>query len=133
MSGCQIKFTIEIIDIIWYNLFRLFGGGNYGIIGTSNNNQGAPVITINNETSNFTENKEYLITSNSSGGQGLSTNGSGIINETISENSFPSSESKWIFESAGGSNYYIKNASNGKYLYVSYVSQSGGRRLGRWK
>ena len=112
---------------------NVFGGGNYGIIGTSNNNQGAPVITINNETSNFTENKEYLITSNSSGGQGLSTNGSGIINETISENSFPSSESKWIFESAGGSNYYIKNASNGKYLYVSYVSQSGGRRLGRWK
>ena len=104
---------------------NVFGGGNYGIIGGSTTDSGEPVIEINDETASFTTNKEYIISTSTSGGSGLTSSGSGITNATISNTSIPSSESQWIFESASGSDYYIKNASSGQYLYVSNVSSSG--------
>ena len=103
---------------------NVFGGGNYGTIGGSSSDTGADLIEITNETSSFTTDKEYLITNSSSGGNGLKANGTSLTNESISTKSIPTDTSKWIFESAGGSTYYIKNASTGSYLYLS-VSSSG--------
>ena len=103
---------------------NVFGGGNYGTIGGSSSDTAVDLIEITNETSSFTTNKEYLITNSSSGGNGLKANGTSLTNESISTKSIPADNTKWIFESASGSTYYIKNASTGSYLYLS-VSSSG--------
>ncbi len=101
---------------------NVFGGGNYGTIGSSSNNTGAEVIDLKNETSSFTTNKEYLITNSSNGGNGLKANGTSVANEAISAKSIPGDGTKWIFESANGGDYYIKNASTGSYLYMRITS-----------
>lgn len=101
---------------------NVFGGGNYGTIGSSSNNTGAEVIDLKNETSSFTTNKEYLITNSSNGGNGLKANGTSVANEAISAQSIPGDGTKWIFESANGGYYYIKNASTGSYLYMRITS-----------
>ena len=100
---------------------NIFGGGNYGIIG-SPDIQGPGMITFINESSNFTTNKEYLITTSSYGGNGLSTNNSSLTNETMSTQAIPSNLSKWVFENYSGNQYYIKNASTGEYIYIENVS-----------
>ena len=102
---------------------HVFGGGNYGIIGSSNI-QGPDVIEFHDETSRFTENIEYLITTSSSGENGLSISGNQLGNQYMSTATIPSDTSKWIFERESGNNYYIKNASTGQYIYVSDVSGS---------
>ena len=102
---------------------NVFGGGNYGIIG-SLNIQGPDVIEFHDETSSFTENKEYLITTSSSGGNGLSISGNQLGNQYMSTATIPSDTSKWIFERESGNNYYIKNASTGQYIYISDVNGS---------
>ena len=103
---------------------NVFGGGNYGIIGGASDDTSADLIELTNETSSFTTNKEYLITNSSNGGNGLKASGTSLENESISTKSIPGDGTKWIFESAGGSSYYIKNSSTGNYLYLS-VSSSG--------
>lgn len=103
---------------------NVFGGGNYGVIGASNDVQGAEVIILNNETSNFTADKEYLITTSASGGNGLSVTGTNLANQTISTATIPNSSSQWIFESASGNEYYLKNVSTGMYMYVESTSSS---------
>ena len=100
---------------------NVFGGGNYGIIGSSNI-QGPDIIEFHDETSSFTENKEYLITTSSSGENGLVVSGNQLGNQYMSTATIPSDTSKWIFERESGNNYYIKNASTGQYIYVSSVS-----------
>ena len=100
---------------------NVFGGGNYGIIGSSNI-QGPDIIEFHDETSSFTENKEYLITTSSSGENGLVVSGNQLENQYMSTATIPSDTSKWIFERESGNNYYIKNASTGQYIYVSSVS-----------
>ena len=80
---------------------------------------GKSVIKLNNESSNFTVNKEYLISTSPTSGDGISTDGYNVTNESISTTAIPSDYSKWIFESAGGNNYYIKNAMTGGYLYLT--------------
>ena len=74
---------------------------------------------MNNESANFTVNKEYLIATSTTSGDGISTDGYNITNESISTSSIPSDSAKWIFENAGGNNYYIKNAITGGYLYLT--------------
>ena len=101
---------------------NVFGGGNYGIIGSPSGTTGPAIIDLRNESSTFTTNKEYLITNSSTGGKGLKANGTSIANEDISASSIPSDSAKWVFESAGGTNYYIKNASNNEYLYLRVSS-----------
>ena len=112
---------------------NVFGGGNYGIIGSPSGTTGPAIIDLRNESSTFTTNKEYLITNSSTGGKGLKANGTSIANEDISASSIPSDNAKWVFESAGGTNYYIKNASNNEYLYLrvssSWWSTTGSLEL----
>ena len=102
---------------------NVFGGGNYGIIGSSNIQQPG-IITFFNETSNFTTNKEYLITTSNYGENGLSKNNNSLSNESMSTQSIPSDSSKWIFESSGNQ-YYIKNALTGQYIYIENVIEDG--------
>lgn len=101
---------------------NVFGGGNYGIIGSTDTAQGADILTFNNETSNFTTNTEYLITTLASGGNGLSASGTSLSNETMSTAVEPSASSKWVFENYSGNQYYIKNASTGAYIYISNIN-----------
>lgn len=112
---------------------NIFGGGNYGIIGSPSGSTGPAVIDLRNETSTFTTDKEYLITNSSTGGRGLKANGTGVTNEDISVSAIPSDSTKWIFESAGGTNYYIKSVSTGEYLYLrvssSWWSTTGSLEL----
>ena len=108
-------------DAIIHN--NVFGGGNYGIIG-SQNVQGASILEFKNETSNFTANTEYLITTSTSGENGLSASGNSLTNEGISTAVEPSARSKWIFENYSGNQYYIKNASTGQYIYISRINSS---------
>ena len=104
---------------------NVYGGGNYGIIGEKDSNQDAgEVIEITNETSNFTANKEYFITTASTGGNGFSVSGTSLTNQTISTTIMPNDSGKWIFEHVSGDEYYLKNATNGMYLYVENVSGS---------
>ena len=102
---------------------NVFGGGNYGIIG-STNIKGHDLVKFNDETSNFTTDTEYLITTSSSGENGLTISGSSLGNESITTASKPSDSSKWIFEQSSGNKYYIKNAETGQYLYISSTSGS---------
>lgn len=102
---------------------NVFGGGNYGIIG-STNIKGPDLVKFNDETSNFTTDTEYLITTSSSGENGLTISGSSLGNESITTASKPSDSSKWIFEQSSGNKYYIKNAETGQYLYISSTSGS---------
>ena len=109
---------------------NIFGGGNYGIIGSPSGTTGPAIIDLRNESSTFTTNKEYLITNSSTGGKGLKASGTSIANEDISASLIPSDSAKWVFESAGGTNYYIKNASNNEYLYLRVSSSWWGGTTG---
>lgn len=102
---------------------NVFGGGNYGVIGSSNIQQPG-IIDFINETPKFTTNKEYFITTSNYGGNGLAKNNNSLSNEQMSTQSIPSDSSKWIFETAGDQ-YYIKNASTGQYIYIERVNQEG--------
>ena len=96
MQAKQINLVLMIDgNAIVHN--NVFGGGNYGIIGSSNI-QGPDVIEFHDETSNFTENKEYLITTSSSGENGLTISGNQLGNQPMSTSAIPSDTSKWIFE-----------------------------------
>ena len=97
---------------------NVYGGGNYGVIGESATDSGQELITLNNETANFSANKEYLITRSATGRNGLAVNGTSLANETISTTQIPSESAQWIFESVSGDQYYIKNVSTGAYIYV---------------
>ena len=103
---------------------NVFGGGNYGIIGSSSSEStsGDPIITISDESSSFQTGKEYLISTSSTGGNGFAVSGTNSTNVTLSTASEPSSSAKWIFESAGNNQYYIKNAETGGYVYITNVS-----------
>ena len=103
---------------------NVFGGGNYGIIGSASggSGQGKPILTIANETSSFQTGKEYLISIDATGGNAFASNGTNATNETLSTTIEPSNSAKWIFESAGNNQYYIKNAETGGYVYISNVS-----------
>lgn len=108
-------------DAVVHN--NIYGGGNYGIIGSSGSSSGREVLTFNNETRTFETNKEYLISSSANGGNGLASNNNNIGNETLTTSAIPSNSAKWIFENSGETNkYYIKNVSTGRYLYVSNVN-----------
>ena len=109
---------------------NIFGGGNYGIIGSPSGTTGPAIIDLRNESSTFTTNKEYLITNSSTGGKGLKASGTSIADEDISASLIPSDSAKWVFESAGGTNYYIKNASNNEYLYLRVSSSWWGGTTG---
>ena len=109
---------------------NIFGGGNYGIIGSPSGTTGPAIIDLRNESSTFTTNKEYLITNSSTGGKGLKVSGTSIADEDISASLIPSDSAKWVFESAGGTNYYIKNASNNEYLYLRVSSSWWGGTTG---
>ena len=109
---------------------NIFGGGNYGIIGSPSGTAGPAIIDLRNESSTFTTNKEYLITNSSTGGKGLKASGTSIADEDISASLIPSDSAKWVFESAGGTNYYIKNASNNEYLYLRVSSSWWGGTTG---
>lgn len=102
---------------------NVFGGGNYGII-ASTNVKIPDVLTFKDETSNFTENTEYLITTSSDGGNGLLASGTSLSNEEMVTTAEPNASSKWVFENYSGNQYYIKNASTGQYIYVKNVSSS---------
>lgn len=102
----------------------VYGGGNYGVIGASDTIQGAEVIKFNNETANFTANTEYFISTSATVGNGLSASGTSLSNQTMSTAIVPSDSGKWIFESASGNEYYLKNVSTGLYLYVQSTSNS---------
>ena len=105
-------------DAIVHN--NVYGGGNYGIIGSNDSSSKYDLISLKDETSSFQEGKEYLITSSSSGENGVTSNGTNLGNERISTKSIPSDSAKWIFENSGeNSKYYIKNASTGQYIYVT--------------
>ena len=103
---------------------NIYGGGNYGIMGDPDNIGGSGKITFKNESSQFTTNKEYLITTSPGGGNGLNANGTDLANEVMSTSKVPGDNLKWIFESAGNGKYYIKNVATGGYLYVYNVSTS---------
>lgn len=102
---------------------NVFGGGNYGIIG-STNIKGPDVVKFNDETSNFRTDTEYLITTTSSGGNGLTINGNSLENETITTSAKPSNSTKWLFEQSSGNKYYIKNVDTGQYIYINSTSGS---------
>lgn len=108
-------------DAVVHN--NVFGGGNYGIIGSSSSSSTTGILEFSNVTSSFEENEEYLITTSSTGGNGLSLSGTSLANESLSTSTEPSESAKWIFESTG-TQYYIKNASTGQYIYVSSVRSS---------
>lgn len=104
---------------------NVYGGGNYGVIGGASTIQGKEIITLNNETPNFAANEEYIISTSSSGGYGLSVSGTSLINETISTSVIPTESTKWIFENISGDQYYLKNAITGLYIYISDITESG--------
>ena len=107
---------------------NVFGGGNYGIIGSEDNGQLQPgKIEYINESANFTTNKEYYIGTSNYGINGLSISNNSLANELLSTQTVPSDISKWIFESAGGNEYYIKNSNTNQYLYLE--SFQGGSWL----
>ena len=103
---------------------NVFGGGNYGIIGSASggSGQGKPILTISNESSSFQTDKEYLISIDATGGNGFAASGTNATNEAFSTTVEPSNSAKWIFESAGNNQYYIKNAETGGYVYITNVS-----------
>lgn len=103
---------------------NVYGGGNYGVIGAMGDVQGAEVIEIKNETANFAANTEYFVTTSATGGNALSVSGTSLSNQTMSTAMVPSDSGKWIFESASGNEYYLKNVSTGLYLYVESTSNS---------
>ncbi|MBQ2835280.1 MAG: hypothetical protein IJE68_00355 [Clostridia bacterium] len=106
---------------------NVYGGGNYGVIGSEDNApEGAEVIEINNQTSNFAVNTEYFVTTSATGGNALSVSGSSLSNQTMSAAVVPSDLGKWIFENASGNTYYLKNVSTGLYLYVESTEGSWG-------
>ena len=98
---------------------NVFGGGNYGIIGSADTVTGTPIIKFTNESSNFKTNTEYLITTSAVGGNGLIASNNNMANEIIAEAVVPSDSAKWIFESNGGTQYYIKNSATNQYIYIS--------------
>ena len=114
---------------------NVYGGGNYGVIGSADTApEGAEVIEINNQTSNFATNTEYFITTSATGGNALSVSGNNLSNQTMSAAMVPSDSGKWIFESASGNEYYLKNVTTGMYIYVestsgSWTSQSANLAL----
>lgn len=114
-------------DAVVHN--NVFGGGNYGIIGSSGSTSTAEILEFTNATSSFQANEEYLITTSSTGGNGLSLSGTSLANESLSTSAEPSDSAKWIFESTG-TQYYIKNASTGQYIYVSNVRSNRGTYTG---
>lgn len=80
------------------------------------------MVKFRDESTYFSENKEYLISTSNSSGNGISANGTNIENETISTTSIPSNSAKWIFEMTENNTYYIKNVATGGYLYVNASS-----------
>lgn len=114
---------------------NVYGGGNYGVIGSEDTApEGAAVIEINNQTSNFAANTEYFVTTSATGGNALSVSGTSLSNQTMSTAMVPNDSGKWIFESASGNTYYLKNVSTELYLYVestegSWTTQSANLAL----
>lgn len=103
---------------------NVFGGGNYGIIGSSSGGSSTdnPILTFSNESSSFQTEKEYLISLDATGGNALAANGTTTTNNFLSTSAEPGNSAKWIFESAGNNQYYIKNAETGGYIYLTNVS-----------
>lgn len=103
---------------------NVYGGGNYGVIGGEGEVVGAQVVELNNETANFTANTEYFVTTSTTGGNGLTVSGTALSNQIISTAMVPSDSGKWVFESASGDEYYLKNVSTGLYIYVESTTGS---------
>ena len=104
---------------------NVYGGGNYGVIGSADTVQGgADIVEFTNETPNFATNTEYFVATSATGGNGLSVSGTSFTNQTMSTAIVPTDSGKWIFESAGGNEYYLKNATTGLYIYVESTNGS---------
>jgi len=103
----------------------VYGGGNYGVVGEDNNNNGGnqgtvtPVIEVTNNSSNYSTNTEYLITTSTTSGNSMSVNGTNIANTAFNTGVMPTNSQKWVLESAGNNRYYIKNVSNNYYLRIN--------------
>ena len=102
---------------------RVYGGGNYGVVGpkTAQTTYDYDIITFVNKSNSFTGGEEYLISTGTTNGSNVisSTNTNPYSNSlsmtTISTRSYPNDDQKWTFESYG-SGYRIRSAS-GYYIY----------------
>ncbi len=115
-------FTSHVIidgDAIIHN--NVYGGGNYGIVGTAGS---AEQYTLTRENTNLNGNTYFISRYDdlSSGSYVLSANGTAVANGSYSTETVPPSTIQWTFENVSGNTYRIKNG-NGYYLEAYAYSQ----------
>ena len=118
----QVIYSHVIVDgeAIIHN--NVYGGGNYGTVGESEN---IVAVSYSVENTNLNGNS-YVIsnTNNLSSGNSLSANSTSVTNSTYSTAAYPTANQEWTFENVSGNTYRIKNA-NGNYLEGYTYSQFG--------